>query len=465
MYTMGRSAASNVVYCFTAATGSNVWKQSYLRAETVGYGPLSTPTVVGNEVYTFDEYGQLTCFDATTGAMLWSKTVPAEIGRPDYKYASAPVIEGDLVLLSIDGVGVAVSRTTHEMVWPTGSVAKQEAYTSPVMMTVNGNRAALIQGNGSLCAINPVTGNTLWSTNYSSTISWDMADPVVYGDRIFVYSKGVLQVNSNMTGVSSVWATNSAAVLYSAAPVISSNYAYFFVGAKLSCIDLTNNAVMWSTNSIGNATAQGALTVADGKLIIFANGRLRVAKASPTGYDEEGRAALLVSATDVSNYGYVPPVLCNGRIYVRFKDKLLCYQAGPNPAADTNQNSIADGWEKQYFTNACDAALDSDGDGASNLAEYLAGADPTNKLNALKAEITPVGSTVVVSCQTVMAGGTNYEFRSRYYSLEQADVLAGTGVWQTVSGFTDILGNGGTIRLTNSVPGSNRFYRVSVRLD
>src|SRR5207248_8819027 len=55
--------------------------------------------------------------------------------------------------------------------------------------------------------------------------------------------------------------------------------------------------------------------------------------------------------------------------------------------ADSDGDHIPDYWELAYglsITNAADAAGDLDGDGMSNLQEYLAGTDPTNALSYLK---------------------------------------------------------------------------------
>jgi hypothetical protein len=54
--------------------------------------------------------------------------------------------------------------------------------------------------------------------------------------------------------------------------------------------------------------------------------------------------------------------------------------------ADTDGDGLPDGWESIYYGNGTNASasVDSDGDGANNLAEYLAGTNPTNALSVLK---------------------------------------------------------------------------------
>lgn len=56
---------------------------------------------------------------------------------------------------------------------------------------------------------------------------------------------------------------------------------------------------------------------------------------------------------------------------------------------DTDGDGLPDEWELAHnlsFTNASDAILDSDGDGVSNQAEYLAGTDPEDPQSYLRVE-------------------------------------------------------------------------------
>jgi hypothetical protein len=54
---------------------------------------------------------------------------------------------------------------------------------------------------------------------------------------------------------------------------------------------------------------------------------------------------------------------------------------------DVNHNGISDAWEEQYFGSVADSHpgnLDSDGDGASDYAEFIAGTDPTDPTSFLQ---------------------------------------------------------------------------------
>ena len=126
----------------------------------------------------------------------------------------------------------------------------------------------------------------------------------------------------------------------------------------------------------------------------------------------------------------------------------------PKPASLTS-----DDWKINFFgsvTNAMAADnVDADGDGMSNLQEYLAGTDPTSassKLAFSNSSLT-VNGTPAVSFSWLTAPGKNY-------TLETRTSLEG-GSWAPVS---NISGDGyvNQIILTN-YSGNTRFYRIRLQ--
>jgi hypothetical protein len=120
-------------------------------------------------------------------------------------------------------------------------------------------------------------------------------------------------------------------------------------------------------------------------------------------------------------------------------------------------DGIPDWWRLAYFDHATGlagdnsrASDDADGDGATNLNEYLAATNPlsTNSVFRISA-FSHAGSSNAVLWTTVA---------SRSYQLQQRDALSGTNLWIDVGPLR--AGTGGVI--TQSVIGSvtARFFRV-----
>jgi len=481
LYTMGLEGngllANIVVYCLDASNGTNLWTYSYpVTVNEDLWRPCATPTVVSNEVYTYDDVGMLYCFDKVTGNALWNTQVALARPRTRWSdsplYASSPLVLGDAVHLNASGLGAAVNRLPpYQLLWPAEDTTNAAAYASPLPMTIEGQTVLLLQAEGALRALNPSDGQVLWNYPYK-TVEENMADPVVYGDKIFLAEKGKVLLEPTLTGVTEYWPKSTALKTMGATPVVVGEYAYVVDKfGELVCTHVPTGAEQWRQPGFVTSYSSykvGSLIAADGKLIILADGKLRVVKATHTGFDEEGRSAVVLSsdATDIEHYARALPVLANGRLYCRLKSTLVCYQAGPAPAADANFNGIADVWEQQYFGGAASPTADADGDGQSNREEFAAGTNPTNATSVLRLQTVRVPAGLEVRWPTTAASGVaGYQFLTRYYTLETTTNLSGSAVWSPVPGYTDVVGNGSAVTCTNNLAGPGRFFRVKVRLE
>ena len=134
---------------------------------------------------------------------------------------------------------------------------------------------------------------------------------------------------------------------------------------------------------------------------------------------------------------------------------LTVVQAGSPP--DVNGDGIPDSWQTSYFvfpgsTNAAPIA-DPDGDGANNLAEYLAGTVPTNDRSVLRiTSFASVGTTFQMGIPTIS---------NRYYQIQWAENLLNPE-WM---GFTNAFsGTDGTFYITDAASAniSLRYYRTQI---
>jgi hypothetical protein len=122
-----------------------------------------------------------------------------------------------------------------------------------------------------------------------------------------------------------------------------------------------------------------------------------------------------------------------------------------NYSGDFDGDGLPDEWEARYgfnANNAGDANLDPDADGFTNLQEYFAGTDPTNRLSSLKFEVFGVPPTFQFNAVS-----------NRSYAVEYRDSLA-TGSWTRLQDVLPAPTNRVFI-LTDPLEGTNlRFYRV-----
>ena len=135
---------------------------------------------------------------------------------------------------------------------------------------------------------------------------------------------------------------------------------------------------------------------------------------------------------------------------------------------DADQNNLPDAWEQTHLSDLTDPTDrtdqgDPDGDGVSNLEEYIAGTSPRDATGYLKLETRLQNGQLVVSFETVPAADPGYEGLTRHYALEQR--AAHGAPWQIVPGYSDIVGAGQTVTHTPADTDDPLFHRARVWLE
>ncbi|MCC6823298.1 MAG: hypothetical protein IT579_21420 [Verrucomicrobia subdivision 3 bacterium] len=140
-------------------------------------------------------------------------------------------------------------------------------------------------------------------------------------------------------------------------------------------------------------------------------------------------------------------VLYAGASTVRLTDLVI---------VDTDADGLPNWWEDQYGlsqTNAADATLDLDGDGASNLHEFLAGTKPNDAASVFRiTALQPAGGDRRVTWTTV--GGKSYVVQTNGDVSNAfgdfSPLIPAPGAGESVTNFVDSSGT------TNGL----RYYRV-----
>ncbi len=420
VYTMGWAGNQDSVYCFSeTASGNNptpVWKQSYACGSVDYEGTRGTPTVDGNEVYTFSHQGRLSCFNKADGTPLWNQSVTAKV--PDWGFGSSVLVEGDAVVVGAGRYGTAFRKSgTHAAIW--GNDNNTPGYATPFIALVNGQRTMITFSNRA-AGIDPATGAVRWYFVWQQ----GMADPIVCSNKLFVscgYSKGCAVVNIDKsdgtalaTGGAGEW---SATVLGNKenCSVLYGGHVYGVnesgLGGGLRCVEFATGTRKWTSVDSGKAFGtESALIRAGDELVVIngsdsdaaGDGDLVVVSATPTGYAEQHRANDIVTGNT-----WTAPTLANGRLYLRSREgTLVCYWVGPDPEMGVSRGgtAIASG-----ATNAIATALTAGV--AERVAFSIRNTGLTNLVLTLPvaAAGTPVNCSAAVVTQPsalVATGGT-----------------------------------------------------------
>jgi len=312
-YTMGNIKDKDILYCFDAKTGEEIWKESYpcpLFNKDHEGGPSATPTVDGDFIYTFSKNGDAMCFKADTGKIVWQKNLPKELGLkfPTWYFASSAFVADNLIILNAGSAGLALNKADGSVVWKSGD--GPPGYSTAVPFTMGSEKCVAFAGCNEVIAVVAATGKVLWRFPWKTSYDINAADPIISGDTVFVssgYNHGCALLKIEGDKVTDVWRNKNMRNHFNSC-VLLDGYIYGFDESELKCLDFKTGQVKWDQEGLG----KGSLMIADGKLIILGErGKLVIAQASPDGFKE------LSSAQILKGKCWTVPVLANGKIYAR----------------------------------------------------------------------------------------------------------------------------------------------------
>jgi hypothetical protein len=134
---------------------------------------------------------------------------------------------------------------------------------------------------------------------------------------------------------------------------------------------------------------------------------------------------------------------------------------------DTDGDGVPEAWARAQLGSAAgDLNRDTDGDGATDRAEYEAGTSPMNRTEVFRLATTLEAGEVRVSFRALSAQGVGYDGRSRFYALDVTTNLF-NGAWQPVSNFSRIPGRDQMVVHAEPDSGTNppAFFRARVWLE
>jgi len=304
------------------------WKQPY---------PGSRASCCYSEgmLYQMNGYGRVVCLDATTGTEQWAVNVLERFGakQPFFGASECLLVDGDNVIVTPAGkkaLIAALDKRTGETVW-TGTAAPEATetagYSSPILVELGGRRQIIAITSFRTFAADAVTGKVLWTVGLKLTDNACSTIPVFCDDSVLVTNTSVKEQSSSLLRMSpsndraeKAWTiplrTTSGSVLQ-----VDGNL-YVAGGRKLRgflCLDATTGDVKAQLPKPTDAAAIWA----DGKLFVLsADGTALLLKPTAESFQTLGAFSIVPKRT---KNAWAHPVLCGGRLYLRYHDTLYCY--------------------------------------------------------------------------------------------------------------------------------------------
>jgi outer membrane protein assembly factor BamB len=327
----GRNIENDLVFCLDPAKGSLLWQASYkAKANTThGSGPRATPSIDDDRVYTFGRNGDLACWGLLDGKKLWITNVADEGGKdPTWGHSSSPLIFGKLVIVQGGGTAgtIAYDKMTGKVAWKGGSGIA--GYAAVTRMNLDGEPVLLVFHGKGLTALDAGNGAELWNVPWETSYDVNATTPIAAGDSVFItsgYKTGCMLLKTGRSGAEILWQSKVIASIHSD-PYILNGFLFGFSGdssqnrGEFKCVDLANGEEKWTANEMG----WGTCVFVDGHLLcIDIKGNLFLMRPDPNAFVKvsELRNAL----GDIAGPAWTKPVVANGLLYLRFKQRLVCY--------------------------------------------------------------------------------------------------------------------------------------------
>jgi len=349
--------------CRQSETGKELWKFEYPTDydDYFGYdnGPRCSPIVDEDRVYLYGSEGAVHCVRVEDGKPLWNVDTRKEFNvfQNFFGVSSCPLIEGNLLLVPVGGSPkgpapdnfmdlksngtaiVAFDKRTGEVKYRCGN--ELASNSTPIIAAISGKRLGLYLARGGLLGFDPQSGKVEFHHPWRARMleSVNASNPVLVGDRVLLtesYGIGSSLLKIKTGGVEEIWSDagkgrDKSLMCHWNTPIYHDGHVYGCSGrhtaqAELRCVELASGKVKWKQAGL----TRSSLLMADGHFICLCeDGLLLLLKVNSQKFDEVSRLDLNEHQPPLEYPCWAAPVLSHGLLYVRGKDRLLCFEAIP----------------------------------------------------------------------------------------------------------------------------------------
>jgi outer membrane protein assembly factor BamB len=342
---------------FDLESGEERWLAGYAAPGRLQFPGSRTVCAVREDlVYAVGGFGQVAAFDRATQEVAWLVEMAETYGGelPMFGWSNSPLIHEDLLIVTPLGpeVGLlALDRKSGEEVWTTPGGCY--SHSTPVVLDLLGEKQLLFlsttyQTSGldesapmTIAGYDPRTGDPLWRGETTLT-RLPVSPPVRIDDERFFVTGGY-RGGSSMMKLARTDGGQELQLLFHIErgaqihpPILHDGHLYVLVNENwndmrnrrpeggLLCLTLDGKEV-WRTGDAPYFGRGNMLLVGDHLVIQDGlSGILRVARATPEGYQQVAEANLFEIDDRRDHQMWAPMALAGDRLLLRSQDELLC---------------------------------------------------------------------------------------------------------------------------------------------
>jgi len=234
-----------------------------------------TPLVHGQQVFVHFGHQGTACLNRE-GKVLWrNRSIKY---APVHGNGGTPIVVDDLLVFSCDGGDkrfiVALDCATGKVRWQTPREAEADrkfSFSTPLLITVNGERQIISPGSNVVCAYEPKSGKEVWRVRYDG---YSVIPRPVYGHGLVFICTGyntpsLIAIRpdgvGDLTNTHVTWTTKKA-IPHTPSLLLVGEELYMVSdrGGVASCLDAKTGKMHWQERIGGNYSASPLY--ADGKV-------------------------------------------------------------------------------------------------------------------------------------------------------------------------------------------------------
>jgi outer membrane protein assembly factor BamB len=333
LYLTGDVGDDLLIFAFDS-DGAPLWRTKNGRAWKGPYpGARACCAFSKGRLYHMNAHGRVACLDATSGNELWAVDILDRFDASNITWALSEclLVDGPRVIVTPGGrkaLMAALDTQTGQPVWTTEPLgADRTSHCSPILLRYAGRRLIVNCSSAHGFGVDADTGELLWTVPLRNEFGVNVATPVYGSGSVFFVTPyaehgRLYRLRASAQGIAAehVWTCPLDTVTGGAVLLGGTLFAAGYKRSKWWFgIDWRTGRTLCQLKGL----TTGAAIYADGRLYVLdESGTVGLLKPGPGTLEIVSRFRL--SAQPLHD-AWAHPVLCNGRLYLRYHGTLWCY--------------------------------------------------------------------------------------------------------------------------------------------